>query len=63
MTSQSLLCLRAVFLGLMDFSTSLFRLLKEQALKKRKQKGEAAGKERRDVAEGVPQGTAVSHGD
>ena len=63
MTSQSLLCLRAVFLGLMDFSTALFRLLKEQALKKRKQKGEAAGKERRDVAEGVPQGTAVSHGD
>lgn len=47
----------------MDFSTSLFRLLKEQGLKKRKQKGEAAGKERRDVAEGVPQGTAVSHGD
>lgn len=45
------------------FHRSLFRLLKEQALKKRKQKGEAAGKERRDVAEGVLQGTAVSHGD
>lgn len=41
------------------FHRPLFCLLKEQALKNGKQNGETAGKKRRGVVEGMPQGTAL----